>query len=90
MEKLEQLEKQSETKFYAASDALLSAQKTGENEQEIDRLKNTKNEEHVKYLLTSLVAEQVSDKRDQLMRNKLRKFIIHIYLIKLVLNRFRK
>ncbi len=54
MEKLKQLEKQCERNSYAASDALLFAQTTDENEQEIDRLKNTKNEEHIKYLLTSI------------------------------------
>jgi hypothetical protein len=76
-----------------ACDAVDIAEEEGETAEVINHLMNVKADTKFKIWLTGLVAEDTSDKRDEIMKKDLRKlhcFLNYSHLIKFLLNRFAK
>ncbi|CAF2399450.1 unnamed protein product [Rotaria sp. Silwood2] len=68
----EQLEKKCEKEFDDACKAVNLAESEGKTTEEVNALTNIKVRQQFNLLLTALVAENTSDKRDKIMKKDLR------------------
>ncbi|CAF2076957.1 unnamed protein product [Rotaria magnacalcarata] len=72
LEELEEIEKQPEKQFDDACEAVVMAKEEGKTAEEIKHLTNIKADQKFKVCLAALVAENASDKRDDIMKKDLR------------------
>ncbi|CAM4759641.1 unnamed protein product [Rotaria magnacalcarata] len=72
LEKLEEIEKKLEKQFEDACEAVVMAKEEGKTAEEIKHLTNIKADQKFKVCLAALVAENASDKRDDIMKKDLR------------------